>query len=147
MLQQSVMDSANYSWRSSPAREERDLSPAPYKQSSYRERAPSARYEPPYRRYDNPRRDYEQSRAPKYEPPHFDYYPRERDSQSQRTCRYCKEIGHDIHECRKREINNARRSGNEPTLPQRNGPRREVLTQVVQNVESNSEKATLESQV
>lgn len=52
------------------------------------------------------------------------------DANSQKVCRYCKNSGHDISECRKRQYNNSR-SGNEPRPSRsqdepRAGPSRET---------------------
>ena len=59
---------------------------------------------------------------------------RTQSSPTDRFCHYCKAAGHDIYECRKREFNNSLRSGNGPTLPSRNGPRREEQSQRVETV-------------
>lgn len=51
-----------------------------------------------------------------------------REQPERKTCRYCKNIGHDISECRKREYNNAlraTRAGNETGPENRTGERRQ----------------------
>ncbi|XP_076384613.1 uncharacterized protein LOC143263787 [Megalopta genalis] len=48
-------------------------------------------------------------------------------TEAPKFCRYCKNEGHDIHECRKREYNNRLRDqGNAQSLPSTSPPRREA---------------------
>lgn len=55
-------------------------------------------------------------------------------------CNYCKNSGHDIHECRKREFVN-QRSGNEIALPSTSSDRREVTHRVLSQTVSDDRLA------
>ena len=107
---------------------------------SYRRRSDSWRSSPP--RYEHASR-YEPPRSPRYEPPRNTTGPNRRVPPADRFCRYCKVPGHDIHECERREFNNSRRSGNDRTLPPRNGSRREEQPQRVQTVTQTNEPQKL----
>ena len=87
----------------------------------------------------------EPPQSPRYEPPCDTTGPNRRVPPADRFCRYCKTplTGHDIHERRWREFNNSHRSGNGPTLPPRNGPRREEQPQRVQTVTQANEPQKL----
>jgi len=91
----------------------RDNTPSPLAHSTPRRNlTPTRGYAPLERDYGNPRNSYTTTYLRRQESRHNDTRSRREDAPSI-WCRYCKNSGHEIHECRKRQYNNARQ-GNYP---------------------------------
>lgn len=120
--------SPSYPPRDRPAYRDNDYQwPRPQRETGAR--IPDPRSAGSYARSYEPRSDnryqstYTRS-SPQREPPIRTYDDRDRENYrehresrpTEKTCRYCKGIGHDINECRKRQFNNTRRdeAGNAP---------------------------------